>query len=423
MAKKSSEIEVRKAVLKWSKSQFKEQIETQIARGEELLNFEIPSRMVSSGYGITVQKVYDEDKFEEFKIAKTQWETVTKEILRQAFDIPNNEYHAQFYNAGQIVAFYGHTDWPLEYKKEVKKKIASLQSLLLQLQFIQSEQQEQNVRPNQVKPKKIFISHSSKDAEFAKALVNLLITMGFNDKEIFCSSVPGFWVEDGEDFFEVIKKHFVEFELYVIFIHSPRFYDSHISLNEMGAAWVLHSEFSSFLTVDMSFGQMDAVVPNTKVAVKVNGDEVEGRMNDWKRRILDWFGKQPINDNLWEFIRKDFLEKVCRIEIQGETKSPAEKVKKPAISLTRKDEERLKIWVDSEDNSMYQVWYEGGSAVFGLGPKNQYEVKAGREMAEWQGFFKRLLANGLVEETGKYQGHPTYQLTENAYTYFENNNE
>ncbi len=420
MTPKNNGTEVRKAILTWPKSQFREQIENQIARGEELLNFEIPSQIVSSGYGRAVQKVYDEDKFEEFKIAKTQWETITKEILKQAFDIPNNEYHAQFYDAGQIVAIFGHEDWPVEYKKEVKKKIASLQSLLMQLQFIQSEQQEHSIKTIQTRPKKIFISHSCKDAEFAKALVNLLITMGFNTKEIFCSSVPGFWVEDGEDFFEVIKKHFVEYELYVIFIHSPRFYDSHISLNEMGAAWVLHSEYSSFLTADMSFEYMDAVVPNTKVAVKVNGDEVEGRMNDWKRRILDWFGKQPIDDNVWEFIRKDFLDKVSRLEIHDDTRSLAEKGEKTVKSLTKKDEERLKIWVDSEDNLMYQVWYEGGSAVFGLGPKNQYEVKAGREMAEWQGFFKRLLAVDLVEEAGSYQGHPKYRLTENAYTYFEN---
>ena len=100
----------------------------------------------------------------------------------------------------------------------------------------QSEMQEITIRGekdssvDKIKPKKIFISHSSGDGEFAAALVNLLVLMDFDaKKEIFCSSVPDCWVEDGEDFISVIKKHFDECELYVIYIHSPRFYERHIT--------------------------------------------------------------------------------------------------------------------------------------------------------------------------------------------------
>lgn len=195
MAKKNNENEVRKAVLIWTKNQFKEQIETQIEKGKEVFNFDIPSHFVSVGYGYgqSVRKVYDEEKFEEFKLVKKQWEDVTKEILRQAFDIPNNEYHSQFSNAGNVIAVIGNQDWPTEYKKEVNRKIAALESLLAQLPFIQCQQAEVKDETI-VKSKKIFISHSSGDAEFAKALVHLLFSIGFKPSEIFCSSVPGCWV-------------------------------------------------------------------------------------------------------------------------------------------------------------------------------------------------------------------------------------
>jgi len=174
-----------------------------------------------------------------------------------------------------------------------------------------------------IKPKKIFISHSSGDGEFAANLVELLVLMGFDaKKEVFCSSVPGCWVEDGEDFIKVIKEHFDKWELYVIYIHSPRFYSSHIAMNEMGAAWVLQREFSSFLTKDMSFAELDAVVPNTNVAIKVDSPEAEARMNSWRQRILAWFGKAQTNDTFWESNRNKFLKTVRGITYQKREVAP-----------------------------------------------------------------------------------------------------
>lgn len=38
---------------------------------------------------------------------------------------------------------------------------------------------------------KLFISHSSKDAEYVKAVVELLEDIGLSEEEMVCSSVPG----------------------------------------------------------------------------------------------------------------------------------------------------------------------------------------------------------------------------------------
>ena len=92
------------------------------------------------------------------------------------------------------------------------------------------------------KSKKIFISHSSKDKAFSHALILLLNSLGFGENDIFCSSEPGYWIKKG-NFFKVIKEQFEQNDLYVIFIQSPRFYASSVSLNEMGAAWAMHSEY------------------------------------------------------------------------------------------------------------------------------------------------------------------------------------
>lgn len=265
-----------------------------------------------------------------------------------------------------------------------------------------------------IKPKKIFISHSHDDAEFAKALVNLLVLMGFEaKKEIFCSSVPDCWVEDGEDFIDVIKKHFDEYELYVIYIHSPRFYSSHISLNEMGAAWALQSDHSSFLTSDMDYKNMDGVIDDQEISIKVNADEAPSRLNDWKQRILEWFDKPDVDTNIWERRRNKFIEETKAI-VYADPKQETTK-------LSDADAEKLKVWVYADDNELFQAWYSSDSAVFGLGAKNQYTVDTARDIAEWLGFFKRMHEQGFIEKVGytKEGNHPKYQLTEKAYQYFD----
>lgn len=188
------------------------------------------------------------------------------------------------------------------------------------------------------KPKKIFISHASKDKKFTHALILLLNTIGFGEDDIFCSSEPGYWIKKG-DFFRVIKEQFEQNDLYVIFIQSPRFYASSVSLNEMGAAWALHSEYYSFLTKDMEYEQMSAVVNNHDIACKINNDDAKGRLNDWMVELLSYFGKQPIRDlSIWESSRDAFLKTVRRLSYKKVKQSPEsteQSTAKPA--LTKKD--------------------------------------------------------------------------------------
>ena len=99
-------------------------------------------------------------------------------------------------------------------------------------------------------------------------------SIGFDEGNLFCSSVDGYGIELGEDIFETLKKLFREHELFVIFVHSPRYYESPVSLNEMGAAWVLKTNFYSFLTQDMQFDRMKGVVNSDKVAIKVDAEDI-----------------------------------------------------------------------------------------------------------------------------------------------------
>lgn len=160
----------------------------------------------------------------------------------------------------------------------------------------------------------VFISHSSKDKDFVEALVNLLEDIGLNKNTLFCSSVAGYGLELSENIFDTLRALFKNHDLYMIFIHSPRYYQSPVSLNEMGAAWVLRTGFCSFLTTDMDFTDLKGVINGSTIGIKVDADDATFQLNDLYKKVQDMFNLTPLDSNLWERKRNAFLRLVNAIE-------------------------------------------------------------------------------------------------------------
>jgi len=171
---------------------------------------------------------------------------------------------------------------------------------------------------NKTKAPMVFISHSSKDKDFAEALVDLLESIGFDDSNLFCTSVDGYGIGLSKDIFVTLLSLFKEYNLYVIFIHSPRYYNSPVSLNEMGAAWVLRTDFCSFLTTDMNFEMMKGVVNGNTISIKVNNDEAPSRLTELKDKLIKVFGLNEISATKWERKRQVFIDKVISIHYNDE---------------------------------------------------------------------------------------------------------
>jgi len=163
----------------------------------------------------------------------------------------------------------------------------------------------------------VFISHSHGDEPFVVALVNLLEDMGFSKDTLFCSSVREYGIPLSGDIFETIRGLFLEHDLYVIFVHSPRFYGSAVSLNEMGAAWVLKTDFCSFLTNDMEYGLMKGVVNNANLSIKVDDKEAPALLNDLYKHLVIVFSLQEMEMNKWERKRDQFLSVVRNLKSEA----------------------------------------------------------------------------------------------------------
>lgn len=160
----------------------------------------------------------------------------------------------------------------------------------------------------------IFISHASADKAFVDALVRLLEGIGFDETNLFCSSIPEYGIALGESIYDKLLNLFRDKKLYVLFVHSPRYYTRPVCLNEMGAAWVLKTEYYSILTKDMSYEMMTGVVTSERIGIKVDAADASARLNELYESLKSAFSLSALLQTKWERLRNTFLSDVNTIQ-------------------------------------------------------------------------------------------------------------
>ena len=122
---------------------------------------------------------------------------------------------------------------------------------------------------------KIFISHSSKNADYGNALVNLLTGVGINGDQIIFTSNDAYGIPIGNNIFEWLKTRITE-KPYVLYLLSPEYYKSVACLNEMGAAWVIENKHTMIFTpnfkIDSDEFQNGAIDPR-KIGFFINNND------------------------------------------------------------------------------------------------------------------------------------------------------
>ena len=86
--------------------------------------------------------------------------------------------------------------------------------------------------------KNIFISHSSKNKEIAEQLCAYFSRYGLDNKRVFCSSIIGQGVSNGEKLNEAIGAAFSKSHL-LIYLLSKDFIDSSYCMEELGVGWYM----------------------------------------------------------------------------------------------------------------------------------------------------------------------------------------
>lgn len=268
-------------------------------------------------FGIEDLFYVPEDELDNFLNKFEGWRSYISELLKTQFGVDD-----QFvYEWDSYVGSYISKREPIlpQLRKKVNKGLSLIESFLqrLDLHFHEEENVEKALNhDNMKKPPKIFISHKKEDKAYADALVNLInFIVGADGDKIFCSSVQGYGIRQSRDIMDELKAQFDEHEIFMIIIHSPRYYQSAVCLNEMGAAWVMGTRFSSFLTKDCKAEQMHGVINRENIYIDLNddSDQLEAHLNDFKNDLLDFFGKAPIDENRWANARRRFVNEVSSL--------------------------------------------------------------------------------------------------------------
>lgn len=166
----------------------------------------------------------------------------------------------------------------------------------------------------------LFISHATKDIAYIKCFVEFLEDLGFDENNMFCSSIDGYGIKWGDNIYEYLAGQFnnKENELIVLFMLSDNYYRSAACLNEMGAAWVLKKQYRSILLPGFDFGDLNGAIDPSRIVIKLNDENIYLKLNDVKNQLINIFGLGDVQGSKWDRIRKKLMDDIKRVMSEQE---------------------------------------------------------------------------------------------------------
>ena len=224
--------------------------------------------------------------------------------------------------------------------------------------------------------------------------------MGFNQDKVFCSTIPGYGIGLSKDIYDTLLNLFNEHNLYVIFVHSPNYYNSAVGLNEMGAAWVLKSNFCSFLLPGFDYSDMKGVVDSSKIAIKIDGDRrtVQNLINELYNELTEFFSSDRDTSIVWESARDEFIDKMNAIQVVVD------------LNLTKEAESILRE-AEKDDRGIVMLSRELSGLTIQAGSTTMNRPGIRREEARMEAAVKELISRGLLTQTG----NDIFQITDVGY--------
>lgn len=292
---------------------------------------------LAPGIQSTGKKRYDKVMVSQIEEQIKRWQYATKAVLATCFRAGSDQYR-EFEHT--IVE---HRDFNLDAKLDLANEVNSGRNALSAIieaeslkMDIQSPSLAGGVSAEKKKCPLVFISHCGKQKAFVKALVELFESCGFSGDNMFCSSVSGFNIDEGEDIVDTLRKKFVDYNLYVIYVLSSDFFDSPYCMNEVGAAWVLQAANSIIEIHDLDESKIDGVISKTKNRISFKTDDDDtlfDKMTELRNKILDFAGLGKVSESNWRRYYANFQDKLNK-GIVGKTGKDMSQSAKPALTFT-----------------------------------------------------------------------------------------
>lgn len=160
------------------------------------------------------------------------------------------------------------------------------------------------------KPKKIFISHSSKDKAIVQLFIDdiLQLGIGLKSEQIFCTSIENMGIKNGED----IRKHIhsnIKNADYSFLLISENYKGSEICLNEMGAVWAYDNQVKLYLLPGTDFDSIGWLC-NTRIAERIDSSIA---LDDLHEQLQRYYSLQNESIKSWSRQRVKFLNEITHL--------------------------------------------------------------------------------------------------------------
>lgn len=238
-----------------------------------------------------------------------KWKEAVEFELQQIYERTSDTYVWKIINAtGVIHKFNGKNFSERDNFNRLKSSLYVIQKNIGK--YFPNEEVEERENNEMLKPK-IFISHASADLKYVEPFVELLADIGLSNDNLFCSSVPDYAIPLNQDIYDYLSSLFSNYKLYVIFMLSDNYYKSSACLNEMGAAWVLKTEYTSVLLPGFEYQEIKGAVNPNKIGLKLDDNEelLKKRLGELKNIVSENFGIS-VPDMRWEKKRNDFVNTI-----------------------------------------------------------------------------------------------------------------
>ena len=160
--------------------------------------------------------------------------------------------------------------------------------------------------------KKIFLSHSSADKKYGNALRTLLLGIGIKNSQLIYTSYPANKIPVGENIFDYLREN-IDSNVFVLILLSNHYLESVACLNEMGAAWVVKSDYLCFYTPDFDFSNpkySQCALDTRKMGAVLKPDSnCRTSMLEFKNIICELFNLS-VDEKTWLSLLDEFVENI-----------------------------------------------------------------------------------------------------------------
>ena len=158
----------------------------------------------------------------------------------------------------------------------------------------------------------ILLSHRSTDKKYGDAIEKLLSSIGIKNNQLIYTSHPLHKIPLDKDIYEYLRESLGR-KIFVIVLWSNEYLDSPACMNEMGAMWVMQSDYTniyvpSFNFINPKYYQC-AVDKNKMGAVLDGSDNCKASIVELKNKLVEMFGLD-IDENQWIYSLDQFIEDI-----------------------------------------------------------------------------------------------------------------